>query len=69
MKGGRTEGVLHGRLFPIKGAAVYMGFSPWTVREMIWKGEIPYVKVGAKYFLDVADIDKWIENNKTKFTF
>ena len=46
-----------------------MGFSPWTVREIIWKGEIPYIKVGAKYFLDIADMDKWIENNKTKFTF
>jgi len=46
-----------------------MGFSPWTVRGLIWKGEISHINVAGKYFLDITDMDRWIENNKTKFTF
>ncbi len=46
-----------------------MGFSPWTVRGLIWKGEIAHINVAGKYFLDITDMDKWIENSKTKFTF
>ncbi len=46
-----------------------MGFSPWTVRGLIWKGEIPHINVAGKYFLDITDMDRWIEINKTKFTF
>lgn len=69
MKGGKTQVMLQRRLYPLKEAVAYIGCSVWTVRDIIWGGEIPYIKRGAKYFLDVADIDKWIENSKTKLTF
>jgi excisionase family DNA binding protein len=69
VKNKRPPDLVHRRLYPIKEAAVYMGFSPWTVREIIWKGDIPYVKVGPKYFLDITDMDKWIEKSKTRFTY
>ena len=69
MKGNGPPAVPQRRLYAIKEAAVYMGFSPWTVRDMIWAGEIPYIKRGAKYFLDIADIDRWIEKSKTRFTY
>ena len=69
MKGNGPRTVVQRRLLPIKDAADYMGFSPWTVREIIWTGEIPYIKVGPKYFLDVVDMDKWIEKIKTRFTY
>jgi excisionase family DNA binding protein len=69
MKGSGTEGMAHRRLLPIKEAAVYIGCSPWTVRDKIWSGEIRYIKLAGKYFLDVVDIDKWIEKIKTRFTY
>jgi excisionase family DNA binding protein len=69
MKGNKIGSALQRRLLALKDAAVYIGCSPWAVRDKIWDGEIPYIKLGGKYFLDIADIDKWIENNKTRFTF
>jgi excisionase family DNA binding protein len=69
MKGDKTQVMHHRRLFPLKDAAVYIGCSPWAVRDKLWAGELPYIKIGGKYFLDVADIDKWIEKSKTRFTY
>ncbi|MGD0229616.1 MAG: helix-turn-helix domain-containing protein [Syntrophorhabdales bacterium] len=69
MKSKNPPDLVHRRLYPIKEAAGYMGFSPWTVRGLIWKGEIAHINVAGKYFLDITDMDRWIEINKTKFTF
>ena len=69
MKGNKPAAAVQRRLYPIKEAADYMGFSPLTVREIIWKGDIPYIKVGPKYFLDITDMDKWIEKSKARFTY
>jgi excisionase family DNA binding protein len=69
VKSNRPPVAVQRRLYPIKEAAVYMGFSPWTVRGLIWKGEISHINVAGKYFLDITDMDRWIEINKTKFTF
>jgi len=33
------------RLYSIAEAAVYLGRSVWAVREMLWAGKIPFVKV------------------------
>lgn len=56
------------RLFSIKEAAVYLGRSVWSVREMLWKGKIRFVKDGKRVLLDIQDMDAWIENSKTQFT-
>jgi excisionase family DNA binding protein len=57
------------RLYSIKEASVYLGRSECAVREMIWAGKLPYVKDGKRILLDIYDMDKWIEKNKTRFTF
>ena len=57
------------RLYSIKEAAVYLGRSEWAVREMIWAGKLPYVKDGKRILLDIRDMDEWIEQNKTRFTY
>jgi len=57
------------RLYSIQEAAVYLGRSTWSVREMIWAGKIPYIKDGKRIFLDIRDLDDWIEKNKTTFGF
>jgi len=57
------------RLYSIQEAAIYLGRSTWSVREMIWAGKIPYIKDGKRIFVDIRDLDEWIEKNKTTFGY
>jgi len=54
------------RLLPLKMAAGYLGLTVWGMRERIWAGDIPVVRFpgGRKMFIDTADIEKFIEQNK-----
>lgn len=55
------------RLLPLKKAANYIGLTVWALRERIWAGDIPVVRFpgGRKQFIDVKDIEAFIERNKT----
>jgi hypothetical protein len=54
------------RLFTLKEGAEYLGRTVWGVRELIWSQIIPVVKQdkGRKMYLDVNDLDAFIEKNK-----
>lgn len=54
------------RLYSIKEAAIVLGRSPWTVAEMVRTGTLPYVPDGKRKFLDIHDLEKWIEKNKRR---
>lgn len=54
------------RLYSIAETAEYLGRSVWSVRELIWNGKLPCVKVGRRIHLDIIDLDQWIERNKVK---
>ncbi len=56
------------RLYPLKDAALYLGRSVGALRETVWRGDIPYVRDGRRIFLDIRDLDEFIEKNKTRFT-
>ena len=53
------------RLYDLKGAAVYLGRSVKGVRELIWSGQLPVVCSGKKQYIDVIDMDRFIEANKS----
>ena len=55
------------RLFTAKEAGIYLGFrSAWPVRELMWKGNLPYVQIGKRRIaFDVGDLDRFIESRKT----
>lgn len=55
---------IHKRLYSIKEVAGYLGRSPWTIAEMVRTGKLPYIPDGKRKFLDIQDIDRWIETNK-----
>lgn len=55
---------LHKRLFDLKEAAVYLGRPVFSVRTLIWNGKLPYVKEGRKQYIDLMEMDKYIERNK-----
>ena len=52
------------RLYTVLEAAMYLGRSTWSVRRLIWAGEIPAAKVGRRVHLDVKDMEALIERNK-----
>ena len=54
------------RLYSIPEAATYLGRTVWSVRELIWSGKLPCVRVGRRVHLDIVDLDHWIEDNKEK---
>lgn len=52
------------RLYTISEASTYLGRTVWSVRELIWKGELPSVKVGRRVHLDICDLNDFIEKHK-----
>lgn len=54
------------RLLTIKEAAMHLGLTTWAMRERIWAGHIPAVRFpgGRKAYIDVLDIDAFINQNK-----
>jgi len=56
------------RLLSIKKSAEYMGRGVYGVREMIWNGEVPIVRSGRKIFIDIQDLDSYIQKNKITYS-
>ena len=58
------------RLLPLKVAAEYLGLTVWAIRERIWAGTLPVVQFpgGRKMYLDVNDLDSFIDRNKRVIT-
>lgn len=57
------------RLLTLKDAATYMGRTVWGMRELIWKGRVPIIQDGRKIYVDVRDLDAYIEKTKETFTY
>lgn len=51
------------RLYDLKEAAIYLARPIYSVRCLIWNGSLRYVKNGRRFYLDVYDMDAWIERN------
>jgi excisionase family DNA binding protein len=54
------------RLYSIREAAEYLSLSTWTVRELIWKGTLPHVRLGRRILVDLQDLDALIRCNKIR---
>ena len=68
------EGITHhcnpqgnGRLLSTKEASKYLGLSIWTLRDLIWNGDLPIVRFGRKQYVDIKDLNALIERNKTAY--
>jgi excisionase family DNA binding protein len=57
------------RLYDIKEAAFYLGRSVDSLRELLWAGKVPFIKDGKRIYLDVRDMDGYIEQSKQRFTY
>jgi excisionase family DNA binding protein len=54
------------RLLPVGDAATYLGVSRATVERLVYRGELPIVKVGGSTRYDVQDLDAYIEINRCR---
>jgi hypothetical protein len=63
-KARRTTNPLSKRLYTLKEAGAYLGRSEYSVRTLIWNGILPVVKNGKKQWVDIVDMDRFIERNK-----
>ncbi len=54
------------RLLSLRHAAEYLDRSEDSMRELIYSGVFPVIQLGerSKMWLDVGDLDAWIENQK-----
>jgi excisionase family DNA binding protein len=52
------------RLLSPKDASAYLGFSLRSVRNLVYSRELPIIRLGAKIFIDLRDLDQWIEKKK-----
>lgn len=52
------------RLLTLPEAAHYLGCTIWAVRELIWKGQLPYTRFGKRFQVDVKDLDELVEREK-----
>jgi len=54
------------RLYSIQEAADYLALSSWTVRELVWQGTLPHVRLGRRILLDIHDLDALIAHHKIR---
>ncbi len=52
------------RLYSIKELVVEIGATEWFWRSQIWDGQLPFVQVGRKMFIDRHDVEKFIQTHK-----
>jgi excisionase family DNA binding protein len=54
------------RLLPIRGAAEYLGVSRATIERLVFRGELPIVKVAGSTRYDVEDLNCYIAVNRCR---
>ena len=57
---------LNKRLYDLKEAATYLGRPVFSVRGLIWNGALPVIKDGRKLYLDIVDMNNYIERCKER---
>lgn len=55
------------RLYCLKNASLYLDLGLHGVRNLIWTSQIPVVKIGRKQFIDIADLERFISQNKRNY--
>ena len=54
------------RLLSQQEAAHYLGISYWTVRDLIFRRELPWVKIGRRILVDRLDLDAYLDRSKIR---
>jgi excisionase family DNA binding protein len=54
------------RLLSVQEAGTVIGLGQWRIRALIYRGELPYVRLGRRILVDIRDIEALIEANKQR---
>ena len=52
------------RLLSQADAATYLGISYWTLRDLVFRRELPFVKIGRRILVDRQDLDAYLDRSK-----
>jgi len=58
---GTATPALTPRLLTIKAAAAYLSVAVWAIRELIWSKELCAIRIGRRFVIDRASLDKYID--------
>jgi len=65
----KPEPTAHGeslrRLLSVKEAGTVLGLGEWRVRTLVWRMELPFVRIGRRIMIDILDLENFIQANKT----
>jgi excisionase family DNA binding protein len=56
--------IIQQRLLTLPEAARYLGCTLWSIRELIWKGQLPYTRFGKRFQVDRRDLDELVDREK-----
>lgn len=54
------------RLLTIADAAELLAVCEFTVRRLIWRGDLPFVRVGRSLRIRRTELEAWIEENSER---
>lgn len=52
------------RLLSQQEAASYLGISYWALRDLVFRRELPFVKIGRRVLIDRIDVDAYLDRSK-----
>lgn len=52
------------RLLALSEVARYLRCPLWSVRELIWKGQLPHTRFGKRFQVDRRDFDELLDREK-----
>jgi excisionase family DNA binding protein len=56
------------RLLPARAAALETGIPYTTLRDLVFRGEMPVVRIGRAWYYDRRDLDRFIDASKSQET-
>jgi excisionase family DNA binding protein len=54
------------RLLSQQEAAGYLGISYWTIRDLVFRRELPFVRIGRRVLVDRVDLDAYLDRSKIR---
>jgi excisionase family DNA binding protein len=62
----RTTPEITPRLIAAKRAAAITGIPYTSLRDIVHRGELCVIRVGRAWYIETADLDRWIETRKAE---
>jgi excisionase family DNA binding protein len=61
-----SAAVVGQRLLSVCAAAEWLGVSEFHVRRLVWRGELPFIRIGRIIRIDKVDLERFVDLEKSK---